>query len=127
MNTFIIYDDDGLIIRCFRQDPEPELRDGESLLIDNSIEQVSKVNWRAKQVVDGVVVDRVGYVKDVEPATRARRDRELTATDWTQISDNGLSDSNRLAWTTYRQSLRDLPSHANWPNLNDDDWPDLPQ
>jgi len=27
---------------------------------------------------------------------------------------------------TYRQALRDLPDHANWPNLNDDDWPDYP-
>lgn len=27
---------------------------------------------------------------------------------------------------TYRQALRDLPDHANWPNLNDDDWPVMP-
>ena len=28
--------------------------------------------------------------------------------------------------TTYRQALRDLPTHDNWPNLGDDDWPTKP-
>jgi hypothetical protein len=28
--------------------------------------------------------------------------------------------------TTYRQALRDLPSHTNWPNLADADWPTKP-
>jgi len=28
--------------------------------------------------------------------------------------------------TTYRQALRDLPTHENWPNLEDADWPTKP-
>ena len=30
--------------------------------------------------------------------------------DWTQLSDNALSDADKLSWKDYRQSLRDLPS-----------------
>jgi hypothetical protein len=35
------------------------------------------------------------------------RDGELTRTDWTQVLD---SVCDKLAWATYRQALRDLPS-----------------
>ncbi len=38
---------------------------------------------------------------------RARRDRDLVGSDWTQISDNSLSDAQRQAWAVYRQALRD--------------------
>jgi len=30
------------------------------------------------------------------------------------------------AQTTYRTALRDLPTHSNWPHLEDDDWPTKP-
>jgi hypothetical protein len=30
------------------------------------------------------------------------------------------------AMTSYRQALRDITSHANWPNLTDADWPTKP-
>jgi hypothetical protein len=39
------------------------------------------------------------------------RDSELSRTDWTQIAD---APTDKQAWATYRQALRDLPSsHAN--------------
>jgi len=37
---------------------------------------------------------------------RLWRNRELVATDWTQIAD---APTNKTAWATYRQALRDLP------------------
>ena len=38
-----------------------------------------------------------------------------------------LSDMTRSAeMTTYRQALRDITSHANWPNLEEADWPIKP-
>ena len=39
---------------------------------------------------------------------RATRDRLLTASDWTQLPD--VSFAKKSEWTTYRQTLRDLPS-----------------
>jgi len=60
-------------------------------------------------------------------AVTARRMREvrnslLAETDWMALSDNTLS----AEWGAYRQALRDISSHANWPNLADNDWPTKP-
>ena len=57
-----------------------------------------------------------------EEMLRARRDMELAVTDWWAVSDRTMS----AAETTYRQALRDLPDHANWPNLSESDWPTKP-
>ena len=57
-----------------------------------------------------------GYNRDI-------RNSELTASDWTQLPD---SSADTTAWATYRQALRDITSHENWPNLSDDDWPTKP-
>ncbi len=57
---------------------------------------------------------------------RETRDRLLADSDWTQMPDSPLTDSQKTSWQTYRTSLRDLSDHANWPNLADDDWPTKP-
>lgn len=56
-------------------------------------------------------------------AAKICRDTLLTSSDWTQVTDNALSDSDKALWRTYRQALRDLPNHADWPNM---DWPTKP-
>jgi len=60
---------------------------------------------------------------------RAERDRRLADTDYMALSDVSMSAEIK----TYRQALRDITSHANWPNLaNADmdgtggDWPTKP-
>ena len=63
-------------------------------------------------------------------ATRAVRDMRLAETDWMANSDVTMTD----AWKTYRQALRDITKHSNWPNLKmpapdgsgDNDWPVKP-
>jgi hypothetical protein len=40
---------------------------------------------------------------------RQWRDRELAASDWTQLPDAPV---DKAAWATYRQALRDLPSQG---------------
>lgn len=127
MNTYIVFTSDGTITRCFRQTIEPVLEVGESLLIDNSITKITEVDWRAKKVEDGAVVDRTNYQPDVEPENIARRDTELLASDWSQLPDSPLTDEQKTEWRTYRQALRDLTTHSNWPNLNEVDWPLMPQ
>lgn len=54
---------------------------------------------------------------------RFTRDTLLSQTDWTQMNDSPLSNEDKTAWATYRQELRDITSHSNWPDLSDDDWP----
>ena len=55
-----------------------------------------------------------------------RRKEALQETDWTQLPDSPLTDSKKTEWRTYRQALRDLPTHKNWPNLEELDWPTKP-
>jgi hypothetical protein len=47
--------------------------------------------------------DRMAYLRHV-------RDLLMGLTDYTQANDSPLSESQRAAWATYRQALRDLPS-----------------
>jgi hypothetical protein len=53
---------------------------------------------------------------------RSTRNNLLAETDWMANSDVTISDEMK----TYRQALRDLPTHSNWPNLEDSDWPTKP-
>jgi hypothetical protein len=39
---------------------------------------------------------------------RMWRDRLLAESDWTQMPDSPLTDSQKSSWATYRQSLRDM-------------------
>ena len=57
---------------------------------------------------------------------RGRRNILLAESDWvvTKASEGGVSVPT--AWVTYRQALRDLPDHENWPLLEDADWPTAP-
>ena len=54
--------------------------------------------------------------------TRAIRNDLIAKTDWWAVSDRVMTAEQ----TAYRQSLRDLPTHANWPALRNDDWPVSP-
>ena len=53
---------------------------------------------------------------------RNMRDGLLAETDWMASSDLTLSSD----MITYRQALRDITSHADFPYLADDDWPTKP-
>jgi hypothetical protein len=44
---------------------------------------------------------------------RAERDSRLAQTDFYALNDVTMSD----AMKTYRQALRDLPAHEDWPNV----------
>ena len=60
---------------------------------------------------------------------RETRNKLLAETDWMANSDVTMTD----AWKTYRQALRDITKHSNWPNLKlggpgteETDWPVQP-
>ena len=58
----------------------------------------------------------------VAESNRTNRDSLLAETDWMALSDVTMSTE----MTTYRQALRDITNHDNWPNLQDADWPVKP-
>jgi hypothetical protein len=57
---------------------------------------------------------------------REERTQLLAACDWTQFVDSPLSAEQKAEWALYRQNLRGITTHANWPHLSDDDWPSKP-
>lgn len=61
--------------------------------------------------------DRMAYLRHV-------RDLLLGCTDWTQAADSPLSESQRAAWATYRQAIRDLP--AAYSGDGPIPWPAIP-
>lgn len=107
--------------------------------VRDGVEQDSNGNWVEKYVArdmfadtteDGVTTTKAehetAYQATLDTATatanRTKRDGLLADTDWTGMSDVTMT----AAMTTYRQALRDITDHADWPNLADDDWPTKP-
>ena len=48
--------------------------------------------------------------RKINEQVRLHREQLLKDSDWSQLSDNGLSSTKKTEWQTYRQELRDLPS-----------------
>ena len=65
---------------------------------------------------------QAGLDAAVAEANRKKRNDLLAATDFYALTDVTLSAD----MTSYRQALRDITNHANWPNLADEDWPTKP-
>lgn len=57
-------------------------------------------------------------------AARAKRDKLLKDTDWTQTLDAPVSAASKAALRAYPQELRDLPQNEDWPECI---WPELPE
>ena len=55
-------------------------------------------------------------------SNRGKRDGLLAETDYFALTDVTMD----AAMTSYRQALRDITLHANWPNLEEADWPTKP-
>lgn len=61
-------------------------------------------------------------LNDLAITQRSVRDILLKETDVWGLADYPAT-AEQLA---YRQALRDLPSHSDWPALADSDWPTKP-
>jgi len=105
-------------------------------VVRNGVVQDSEGNWvYAWQIVDMFADIEGGQTKAEQEAAyqtdldstaaennRIVRDRLLAETDWWAVSDRTMTS----AQTTYRQALRDITTHSNWPHLEADDWPTKP-
>jgi len=107
--------------------------------VRDGVEQDSNGNWVEKYVArdmfsdtteDGVTTTKAeheaAYQATLDAAVaernRTKRDGLLAETDYFALTDVTMD----APMTTYRQALRDITAHANWPNLADDDWPTKP-
>ena len=96
----------------------------------NWVEKYTATDMFADTTEDGVTTTKAeheaAYQATLDATTaeghRATRDAKLAETDFYALSDVTMSSE----MTTYRQALRDITTHENWPNLEDADWPTKP-
>jgi hypothetical protein len=90
------------------QEEEPTLVDG-----------VWVVGWSIESMTQDEIDE---YNESEAKENRVARTMKLQDTDFYALSDVTMS----AEMTAYRQALRDITSHANWPHLEDADWPTKP-
>jgi hypothetical protein len=132
VKQFIIYDDQGFILRCGNcadSDIDLQARDSESV-----IEGIADDS--TQMIINGVVCDKPEpegltdeeLIAIAQPEIRARRNERLIKSDWTQFQDSPLSDTKKLEWADYRQVLRDIPdTYSGATSIDDIIWPTKPQ
>ena len=105
-------------------------RQGVEQIGDNWHEKWTAVEMFADTTEDGVTTTKAeheaAYQATLDAATatsnRATRDTLIAASDFYALTDVTLTAD----MTVYRQALRDITAHNNWPNLADSDWPTKP-
>lgn len=73
-------------------------------------------------VVSKTAEEVAQYDEGVAFGNRERRNALLSETDYLALSDVTMTTEQ----AAYRQALRDITTHANWPNFQDADWPTKP-
>lgn len=67
--------------------------------------------WRAYTAEEKAEIDT-----QKAAAVRRERNAKLSECDWTQLNDTPLDNPSKVAWTTYRQALRDIPTQSGFPH-----------
>ena len=83
------------------------------------IDGVWTIVW---SVTDKTAEEIQSQIENVSEDKRRDRDALLAETDWWASSDLTMTAEQ----TAYRQALRDITIHANWPYLEEADWPTKP-
>ena len=120
MKSFIVHDGEWVLRsgRCKDSDFEIQAGPGEYVI-------EGEADPRCHKIENGELVPYTPPPPDKAAEVRRERDALLKATDWTQLPDAPLSDAQKTAYGVYRQALRDLPNHVNFPNLEASDWPQV--
>jgi hypothetical protein len=63
--------------------------------------------------------------EQIAAEVRRLRDSILAESDWTQLEDAPFSETQKAAWATYRQNLRNLPEQSGFPDAII--WPETPK
>lgn len=74
---------------------------------------VNDSGWKQVWLVSDASSEQIAKrTQQKEEEIRNQRNKLLTASDWTQLSDAPV---DKAAWAVYRQALRDIPSQAGFP------------
>jgi len=123
--------------------PKPEVT-GYTQAVRDGVTQDANGNWvQAWIVVDmfndytddeGVLVTKTDQENDYQArlnseaaaSVRTQRDAKLAESDWMVIKSAETGVALATEWAAYRQALRDITTHADFPNLEEADWPVAP-
>lgn len=93
------------------------IREADPQFVENQWQQV----W---EIIDFSSEELSAINASKSEGIRSQRNELLAKCDWTQLADCSLSDTDKAAWVTYRQALRDLPASEGFPNTVT--WPTEP-
>ena len=127
----------GLKLEAVLEAPKPTVGQYQTAT-RNGVERDAKGNWVTAWAVRDMfsdITDEAGVVTStkaeqeaayqaqldagVAEANRQKRNALLAETDYLALTDNTMDDITKA----YRQALRDITNHANWPHLEESDWP----
>jgi len=96
------------------------VEEGEPVAVDGGGYQR---NWVVKDYTpEEILSQEQNEINRLNQIHRARRNDLLAKTDWVALTDVTMTEE----MATYRQVLRDITTHANWPYLEESDWPIKP-
>ena len=133
----------GLKLEAVLEAPKPTAGQYQAVA-RNGVEQDANGNWVTAWAVRDMFADYtdeegVTHTKAEQEAAyqaqldsvaaksvRTQRDKLLAETDWVVVMHTEKGTNIPLDWEVYRQALRDITSHVNFPHLAEEDWPTKP-
>lgn len=97
--------------------------------LDEDLPQVFKLDGTTVRQATAAEMDaRIAALQLVTAArdNRRLRDFKLGACDWVVTKAAEAGETVPAEWVTYRQALRDITEHTDWPHLDENDWPVSP-
>ena len=81
--------------------------------------------WEEQWIESNATTDQIAERTTAKSNdVRQERNEKLAGCDWTVLTDSPLTTSQKTAWKTYRQALRDITSGDDFPhNIT---WPSQP-
>ena len=121
-DTFVMTtDNDGNSVKVVESEEKDEDPDSDTF------GDVIKTNYKMSHFSGDDTAKTARLLAEQWKYIRGERDRLLTSTDWTQVSDTALTSAKVTAWATYRTKLRTLPSdQSSVTTYADITWPSQP-
>ena len=103
----------GRVVKLSATDFLETLDNQQSVEITNKQAGQIEKSERPLFLIEGNLYSRKGMLWQTKPESvkenlRPERNRLLSESDWTQLDDSPLNESEKSAWAEYRQLLRDI-------------------
>ena len=96
-------------------DHTKNVTEGTPVLINGTWTQV----WETTDATAEEIAERTDQQAN---SVRSQRDNLVSQSDWRVIKAQETGTAMSAEWVAYRQALRDITDHANFPWLDDADW-----